>query len=340
MTLRTIAGKSALLLATALVLWTGALGAQGLEKVSVRLDWTPWGSHAPIHLALAKGWFKEAGLDVDVQDGNGSITTVQLVGAGNFDIGHASLAPMIIARDKGLMVRAIANFARKNDVGLLVPKGSNLKTPKDLIGKKMIFTAGSLEAPFLDAFLAAGGVKREQVEFVNVEASAKISSYIAGRADGVFSTVPFVLPAVAAQRESEAVLFADNGLHFPSFGLIANDDTMQKRGPMLRKFASIVSGAWAYIHAGHQDEAVTAIITQRPQAKLNPTILRAQIDALQPFFNTPASQGQPVGVMMEKDWEIALKTMSDVKLIKGGKPADFFSNAFLDVETIKKIGAK
>ena len=320
--------------------WAAAAGAQALEKVTVRLDWTPWGAHAPIHLASAKGWFREAGLDVEVQDGNGSVTTVQLVGAGNFDVGHASLAPMIIARDKGLPVKAIASFARKNDIGLLVPKGSSMKSPKDLVGKKMIFTAGSLEAPFLDAFLASGGVKREQVEFINVEASAKISSYIAQRADGVFSTVPFVLPAVAASRASDAVLFADNGLHFPSFGLLSNEETISKRGPMLRKFASIVAGTWTYIHAGHQDEGANAIVSQRPQAKLDPKVLRAQIDALQAYFSTPASQGQPVGILMEKDWEIALKTMSDAKLVKAGKPAEFFTNAFLDVEAIRKLGGR
>src|SRR5438477_9758017 len=100
------------------------------EKIKMRLDWTPWGAHASIHLAAQKGWYKQAGLDVEIEDGNGSVTTVQLVGAGgNFDLGHASLAPMMIARDKGLPVRAIANFARKNDIGLLVPRGGPMKGP-------------------------------------------------------------------------------------------------------------------------------------------------------------------------------------------------------------------
>src|SRR5437764_10128307 len=161
------------------------------EKITVRLDWTPWGTHAPIHLAAQKGWFKQAGLDVEAEDGNGSVTTVQLVGAGKFDVGHASLAPMMIARDKGLEVKAIANFVRKNDIGLLVPRGGAMKGPKDVAGQKIVFTAGSLEAPFLDQFLAAGGLKREQVELLNVEAAAKVPTYAAARADGVFSTVPF-----------------------------------------------------------------------------------------------------------------------------------------------------
>ena len=197
------------MVAAALVSAAGSAFSQGLERLTIRLDWVPWGVHAPIHLANQKGWFKAAGIEVDVEDGNGSVTTAQLVGSSKFDVGHASLAPMIIARDKGLEVKAIASFMRKNDIGLLIPKDSPIKSPKDLLGKKVIFTAGSLEAPFLDTFFSAGGLKREQVELVAVDAASKVPSYIAGRGDGVFSTVPFVLPAVATNRTSDALLFAD-----------------------------------------------------------------------------------------------------------------------------------
>jgi NitT/TauT family transport system substrate-binding protein len=268
------------ILAAVLLLGVGVADAfaQGAEKVTVRLDWTPWGVHAPFHLAAQKGWFRAAGLDVELEDGNGSVTTVQIVGQGRFDVGHASLAPMMIARDKGLPVRAIANFARKSDVGLLVPQGSGITSPRQLAGKKLVFTAGSLEAPFLDAFLATGGLKRDQLELLNVDAAAKTSTYLTGRADGVFSTVPFVVPIVAANRPADAILFADYGLEFPSFGLFATEDKIKQRGPALGKFASVVSGTWRYIYEGHEDEAVQAIIAARPQARLDPKILRGQID--------------------------------------------------------------
>jgi NitT/TauT family transport system substrate-binding protein len=331
------------ILTTVLVLGSGigAAFAQGTEKVSVRLDWTPWGVHAPFHLAAQKGWFRTAGLDVELEDGNGSVTTVQIVGQGRFDVGHASLAPMMIARDKGLPVRAIANFARKSDVGLLVPQGSGITSPKQLAGKKLIFTAGSLEAPFLDAFLAAGGLKRDQLELLNVEAAAKTSTYLAGRADGVFSTVPFVLPIVAAGRPADAILFADYALEFPSFGLFATDDRIKQRGAALGKFASIVSGAWRYIYEGHEDEAVQAIIAARPQARLDAKILRGQIDSVKPFFATKASEGKPVGWMAEADWDAAVKTLSSAQLIKvGTSGGDFFTNDLLDQRIIAETGRK
>ena len=299
---------------------------QDVEKLRVRLDWTPWGVHAAIHLAQQKGWYRDAGLHVEVEDGNGSVTTVQIVGASDqFDVGHAALASMMIARDKGLPVKAVAVFARKSDVGLLVPRDAGINGPKDLKGKKVVYTAGSLEAPFIEAFLAAGELKKNDLELINVDAAAKISTYVAGRADAAFSTIPFVVPIVAKTRPSEGIPFADYGLNMPSFGLFASEGKIASRREAISKFASIVAGAWQYIYSGHEDEAVDAIIAQRPQAKLDKIILRGQIDALRNFFQTPASAGQPIGVPVAANWTIAVRSLTNVGLLKSIKDGnDFF----------------
>src|SRR5690606_38712160 len=253
-----------LVLALAVACCGQALAAPPLEPLKVRLDWTPWGVQAAFHLAQHKGWYRQAGLDVALEDGNGSVTTVQIVGGGDsFDVGHAALASMMIARDKGLPVKAVAVFARHSDIGLLVPADSGIKGPAQLKGKRVAYTAGSLEAPFIDAFLAAGGVQRKDVELVNVDAASKATTYAVGRTDAAFSTIPFFLPAVSAKRPSIGIPFADYGLHMPSFGLFASESKLKQRPEVLARFAAVVTRAWKYIYDGHQDEAVQAILAER-----------------------------------------------------------------------------
>lgn len=299
--------------------------AQGLEKLRVRLDWTPWGVHAAMHLAQQKGWFTAAGLDVQLEDGNGSVTTVQIVGGGDqFDIGHAALASMMIARDKGLPVKAVAVFARQSDIGLLVPKDGGIRGPKDLKGKKVAYTAGSLEAPFVDAFLAAGGLKRSDLELVNVDASGKAATYAAGRADAALSTIPFFLPVVSQTRPSDAIRFADYHLNMPSFGLFATESKLATRRDAISKFASVVAASWQYIYDGHEDEAVDAIVAQRPQARLDKKVLRGQVDALKGFFQLPVPAGQLLGAPVAADFSVAVKTLGDVGLIKSISDANEF----------------
>ncbi|HTP81530.1 MAG TPA: ABC transporter substrate-binding protein [Alphaproteobacteria bacterium] len=319
-------------------LMSRALRAAEAEKITVRLDWVTWGGHSPFYLALKKGWYKDAGLDVTIEEGNGSVTTIQLVNSGNFDVGHANLAAMMQAKVKGLSVRAIAGFVRKNDVGVLVPVDSPWKTPKDLAGKKLLYTAGSLEAPFIDKFLASGGLTRQQVELVSVDAASKNTLFVKGAADGEFTSVPYALPYTSA-RPARGILFADNGMQFPGFGLISTDDKIKARGAAIGKFATLVSAAWQYIVGGHENEGVQAIMDARAQQKLDPAILRSQIDAFKPYFTSDASKDLPIGVMAPEDWQLAIKTMREVGLLpQDAKADDFYTNSLLDAGRIKQLG--
>lgn len=316
-----------------------AAPALAADRLAVRLDWTPWGVHSAMHLAAQKGWFAKQGLNVTIDDGNGSVATVQIVGNGEYDIGHASLAPMVIARSKGLPVKAIAGFVRQNDIGLLVPKDSGIKSPADLKGKKIAFTAGSLEAPFIDRFLAAGKLTRNNVELLNVDAAAKAGTYMTGQADGALSSVPFFLAVVASQRPSVSVDFADYGLQFPSFGLFATEKTIGEKRDQLRRFVSVVAGAWTYILNGHEDEAVAAVIAARPQAKLNPVALRTQIESLKKFFFTAATKDKPFGTMDAGDWKGAVGVLAEGGLVdRSIDPATVFTNEFVDAAIVDEIG--
>jgi NitT/TauT family transport system substrate-binding protein len=232
-------------------------------------------------------------------------------------------------------------FARQSDIGLLAPKDSGIKGPKDLKGKKVAYTAGSLEAPFIDAFLNAGGLKRADVELINVDASGKIGTYAAGRTDAVFSTIPFVLPSVSQTRPSDAIRFASYGLHMPSFGIFASEDKLKAKRDAISRFASITAGAWQYIYDGHQDEAVDAIVAQRPQARLDKKVLRGQIDALKDFMSSPESAGQPVGAPVAAEWSAAIRTLSAAGLIKDSHgPAEYFEANMIKPELFSKALAK
>ncbi|HEX7390787.1 MAG TPA: ABC transporter substrate-binding protein [Acidiphilium sp.] len=313
--------------------------AAGTETVTLRLDWTPWGEQAAYHLAKVKGWYKQAGLDVHIQDGNGSTSTVQIVANdGDVDVGDAALSSMMVGRGKGEDIKAVACYARNGDAGLLIPKDSPIKSVADLRGKKLGYTASSLEGPFLNMFLAKGGLKPGDCDLVNLNGGAKIAAYVTGRLDGAFSAVGFFLPVVNEKRPSRALLFGDVGLRVPSYGLFATGKKIADRNDALKRLVSVSSGAWAYIAAGHEAEGVAAIRHERPRAPLSDAIMLAQIKLFLSFFNTPATRGRPVGWMAGSDWAAAVETMTDVKMIKPGtNPDSFYTNALLDDALYGKV---
>jgi NitT/TauT family transport system substrate-binding protein len=321
-------------------LFAPARAADEAHTLTLRLEWLPVGYHSPFWIAVEKGWFKDAGLDVTISDGTGSVTTVQLVGQGQYDLGHAGLANMAIGRNKGVPVIAIAGFFREGDTSLIVPNDSPINGPKDLKGKKAIYTANSLEAPFIDPFLAAGGLTRDDVELINVDPNTRNSQYLAGAVDANIGPAPSVVLAEKL-RPSRLIPFADFGLNLPSFGLFANKDALAKKGPAIRQFASIVAGAWTYILKGHEDEGIAALVKEHEAARLDPAVAKANLEVGMKFLYSPATKNMPIGFQTESDWATAIAVMEKAKVIEpGSKPADYFTNDYLDAKTIATIGGE
>jgi NitT/TauT family transport system substrate-binding protein len=267
------------------------------EALSVRLDFSPWGVHAAMHLAEQQGWFDAAGLDVDVQDGRGSGNTLQLVNAGQVDVGQIQLGLLPAARAEGANVKSFAGFDRRTDLCVLVDRESPVEKIEDLKGKSIVVFAASPWAPYIDTFLAAGGLDRENTTVEFVDASALWGTYTAGRVDAMMSTVGSALPLVEATRPSKCLTSDMADLYFPSYGLIATEETIANRGEALRKLVEIQQRAWAEI-AANPDLGVEAMIAERPDAMLNPDILRGQIELTVEYFDTPATEGEPLGPTM------------------------------------------
>jgi NitT/TauT family transport system substrate-binding protein len=311
------------------------------EKLTLQLEWVTSGYHAPFYLSAAKDWYKDAGLDVAITPGTGSATTVQLVASGQSDVGHASLSSMAFARGKGVPVIGIANFFRTGDICLFVPNDSPVKTVADLKGKKLIATSTSFEAPFIDSFLAAGGLTRRDVTLDNVDFATRTGLYGRGDADGLFGSPVGTGVQLEKVRRSRCLLFGDYGLNVPSFGIFATPTMLAKKGAQLRALASIVAGAWTYIIASpaHAEEAVDALQNARAKDRLDRADMLKQLQGSFKFLHSSRTKGLPIGVAHESDWADAIATMEKAQVIRPGtKAADYFTNDYLDVDLIKKLG--
>jgi hypothetical protein len=75
------------------------------------------------------------------------------------------------------------------------------------------------------------------------------------------------------------------------------------------------------------------------QEKLNPAVLRTQIEAYKPYLYTDATKDLPIGVMSPKNWELAVQVQSQAGVLPAGlKPTDFYANSLVDGARIQKMG--
>jgi NitT/TauT family transport system substrate-binding protein len=144
------------------------------------------------------------------------------------------------------------------------------------------------------------------------------------------STVGSALPVAEKPRPSKCLLASDAGISFPSYGLVAREDTIAKKGDALKRLIKVEQKAWEHLKT-NIDDGVNAMIAERPDAKLNPDVLRGQIKLTLDYFDTPASAGKPIGWQAKEDWEAALKSLEAAGVVKPGTKADdYYTNALIE----------
>ena len=330
-----LAGAASVGAASLAAPFVGAKG-QGAEPMTLRVDVGPWGVHAALYLAQHRGWLRDAGLAVDLQDGTGTLSTINLVGAGRVDVGFVQLGPMAIGRASGVPVTSFAGFIRKGDLAVIVDRETGAKTPQELAGKKLTCFSASAWSPFIDTYLRSAGLRRGsgagEVNVVMVTPPAMVTTYASGAADGFMSIQPYGEPLVATTRPGRSLLAVDSGLQFPSYGFIATDATIAGRADALRRLNATQVRAWSEMQADPAalEDAVQAILAGRPNAQLDPVALRSQARLSLDFLDTPNTVGKPNGWQSDADWKVAIASMADAGVVDAHvSPAEFYSNALL-----------
>src|SRR6478752_10351092 len=109
--------------------------AQALDSVSLITDFGYNGRHAYFFVALDKGYYKAAGLDVKILRGQGSVDAIRQVGAGNATFGFADAGSLVLARGNDqIPVKLVAIVYGKPPQTIFCREDAGLKRPKDLEG--------------------------------------------------------------------------------------------------------------------------------------------------------------------------------------------------------------
>ena len=131
--------KKLLLLVSALALATAARAAdQPLTKVTVQLDWVAEPEHGGLYQALARGFFRDEGLDVTLVPGGPNAFVMPRVATGQADIGQADSTNTLLQQAEGLPIVQIAAVFQDDPSGLLIHPASSVHTFADLQGKSII----------------------------------------------------------------------------------------------------------------------------------------------------------------------------------------------------------
>jgi NitT/TauT family transport system substrate-binding protein len=216
------------------------------QKVVFALNWFPVGDHAAYWVALEKGYYRQRGLDVDMQNSKGSGDSIAKVDTGRADIGLADSAVVIASSARGTKVKVVGMVFDKSPLNIWSRKESPITRPKDLEGKSVAAPPGDGQRQMFPAFARLHGIDQSKVTWVNVEPAAKVPALAEKRVDAVadYTTgLPFYEKAIG---KGNAIMlpWADHGLDMYSMSIIASEKTMKERGPVLKAFLEASYLGW------------------------------------------------------------------------------------------------
>jgi len=139
------------LAAVALAVTMGvATSAQAQEKFTVQMKWVPQAQFAGYYVALAKGYYKAEGLDVNIKPGGPDVSPVQVLAGNQADAIVNWMPDALAAREAGVPLVNIAQIFNRSGLMLTCKKASGVSKPADLKGKTLGVWYGGNEYPFLN----------------------------------------------------------------------------------------------------------------------------------------------------------------------------------------------
>jgi NitT/TauT family transport system substrate-binding protein len=272
---------------------------RALTSITYSTSFGNFGRDAYAWVALEKGYFRDAGFDVKIVPGAGSVAVAQAIAAGSVDFGPADVAAVALARaESGVTVKVIALIQQNTMAAFLALKSSGISKPTDLAGKTFADTPGSTVAVLLPLYAKKAGFDASSVKFVPSSPPALASLLASKRVDAVGQfTVGIPTFRSATGQEVVSLPYAKVVPGLVGLGLLASDKMIAERPGDVKKFtAALLKGErWAIDNPGQAG----AILNKHVPLQ-DPKIAADELKIMKKYAQTPDVRKKGYGLIQPK----------------------------------------
>ena len=228
----------------------------GLDQVSLRLKWKHQFQFAGYYAAVEQGYYRDAGLEVILEEDDPKEESVQSVvsGRAHFGVGGAEL---LLHRSQGKPVVVLAAIYQHSPLVFLVPATSDITNVHQLAGRRVMLEKHSAE---LLAYLRAEGLKREDLEIL--PHTYGVNELLAGKADAIsayLSDEPFNI--VERNLDYRVFLPQSSGIDFYGDVLFTSEDQVKNYPGRVAAFVEASKKGWKYA-LKHPEEIADLILSR------------------------------------------------------------------------------
>ncbi|MBB5824304.1 MULTISPECIES: ABC transporter substrate-binding protein [Micromonospora] len=275
-----------------------AKGGDGksLEKVTYLTSFGNFGRDSYAWVAKEKGFFKEAGFDVEIKPGQGTGAVIQTIVGGQADFGPIDLTGGLLQLGNGQAKDfvAVAAIQQRTMAAIVTVEGKNIASPKDLEGKKLADAPASVVRNLFPTYARLAGVDVNKVTWVNGEAQTLMGTLASGSVDGIGQ---FVVgqPTVEAVTKKKAVLLPYSNVMQDLYGnvLITSSKIAKEKPEMVKRFTAALMKGLEYSLANPQEAAE---LLKKNVDATNPAAAAAELQLMAGYVRSNNS-GTKIGTL-------------------------------------------
>ena len=302
--------------------------ATAQDKASLRLNWVLIGQHPPYYLGVKRGYYKDEGIDLTINEGRGSGAAVQLVANGDDTFGLADAGAVIAGRSKGAPVTVILSIFRTSNLSVTCRQDHGVKKLTDLYGKRIAATAGDALHQMWPGLVGANKLDTSKISLVFMDPATKPLSVLDGRTECLLGGIDDQAVTIENRGAKVNVLrFADNNFNTMTVSAFTNDKVIKENPDLVRRFVKATVRSW---EAAMKDPAAAVEAAAEAKPGINKDILRAQLEASNKLVPPPNGSAMPFGSAPAAFWDQTLAILKEYQGLKtDAATADHYNYSFL-----------
>lgn len=258
--------------------------ASAADDISLRLPWLLNVQSAGYVMAKEKGFYEEAGLNVDIMPGGPNLNSTALVASGANTFGTNDVGQIALGAANGMDLVMVAACFQRHAGGVITLASSGIEKPADLAGKKLAYNEGG---PWVltKAMLAKAGVPLDKIDLVVSPSSELLMN---GSVDA--KTGFAINEAVAIDlkgKKTSVILPSDYGVSAYLEVVFTTRKTVEENPDLVKRFVAATKKGYDYAYQ-HKDETVAAVLALNNQ--LDPAQQAAQLALQESYVYTDHSK--------------------------------------------------